>query len=63
MFIAERGLEGKRMRLKGKVASISGGAHGMGEAEAQPFVKQRLDATMSFAMQATMRGHETWTLL
>jgi hypothetical protein len=51
------------MRLKGKVASIAGGAHCMGGAEAQPFVKQHLDATMSFAMQATMRGHETWTLV
>jgi NAD(P)-dependent dehydrogenase (short-subunit alcohol dehydrogenase family) len=51
------------MRLKGKVASITGGAHGMGGAEAQPFVKQDFDATMIFAMQPTMRGHEAWTLV
>ena len=51
------------MRLKGKVASITGGAHGMGEAEAQPFVKQHFDATMIFAMQTTTRGHEAWTLV
>jgi hypothetical protein len=56
MFIAER-------RPRGKAHEVSGGAHGMGEAEAKPFVKQHLDATMSFAMQATMRGHETWTLV
>ena len=51
------------MRLKGKVASITGGAHGMGEAEAQPFAKEHFDATMISAMQTTTRGHEAWTLV
>jgi len=29
------------MRLDGKVAIVTGGAHGMGEAEARLFVKER----------------------
>jgi NAD(P)-dependent dehydrogenase (short-subunit alcohol dehydrogenase family) len=29
------------MRLDGKVAIVTGGAHGMGEAEARLFAKQR----------------------
>jgi len=63
MFIAERRPRGKAHEAEGQVASITGGAHGMGEADAQPFVKQHFDATMIFAMQTTTRGYEAWTLV
>jgi NAD(P)-dependent dehydrogenase (short-subunit alcohol dehydrogenase family) len=46
MFIAERRPRGKAHEAEGQVASVTGGAHGMGEADAQPFVKQHFDATM-----------------
>ena len=51
------------MRLKGKVAITTGGAHGMGEAEARLFAKEHFDAMMTSAIRTTMRGHEAWTLV
>jgi hypothetical protein len=51
------------MRLKGKVASIAGGEHGMGEAEAQIFAEGHFDAKMTFAIRTIMKGYEAWTLV
>ena len=43
--------KGRRMRLKGKVAIVTGGAHGMGAAEARLFAKEGAAVVIADVLQ------------